>query len=120
MLELSNGTTIEIGAEIVRTTLPGGAVVTAIPRGDAEQARTAQELGYGAEVAAMTRDHDPLHSVLADWLGMPCSEALLVAAGDNSTDPMLAELEERAVIALQALMVAVGATPAGLAARLRR
>jgi hypothetical protein len=95
---LSNGTRIRIGSCWVVTTLPNGAIVNACPTEDSIQ--PALELGYCEDVAALTRDHDPLHSRLCDWLGMPHSFSLMRSAG-YPTDPMLAELEEAAVLATQ-------------------
>lgn len=55
----------------------------------------------------MTRDHDPLHSALAAWVGLPASLALQLAAGETA-DRELADLEEAAVLALQKLLRRAG------------
>lgn len=97
---LGNGTDILIGPDWVVTTLPNGMLVHARPNDDSP--RMARRLGYGTDVAAMTRDHDPLHSALSDWLGMPFSYSLMQAAGCDVC-PALAALEENAVLAVQEL-----------------
>ena len=97
-----NRTRLTIGPTWVRTVLPSGAVVYAEPQHDDAQAQTARDLGYGDDVAAMTRDHDPLHVALAKWLGLPASYSLRMAAGElPEAERWLAELEEAAVMAVQ-------------------
>lgn len=91
-------TTIEIQHGLVRTTLPGGAVVYAEPMHDDESVARAQALGY-ADVLAMTMDHDPLHSRLCAALGLPESPALRGAA--NGTESEIAGAEECMVLAAQ-------------------
>jgi hypothetical protein len=98
---LGNGTRIRIGSCWVVTTLPNGAIVNAHPC--EESAASAEELGYpqtAEGIAAMTRTHDPLHARLTNWLGMPHSFSLMKAAG-CPVSAQLADLEERAVIAVQ-------------------
>ena len=69
---------------------------------DEHQRRTAERLGYGSDVAATNRDHDPLHAALCRWLGVE-SHALRVARGENLTfgEHYTANLEEDAVLAVQ-------------------
>jgi hypothetical protein len=50
----------------------------------------------------MCRDHDPLHVLLCEWLGLPTTFAL-TAPGTE-----LAGLEEGAVLAVQHFMRAAG------------
>jgi hypothetical protein len=105
-LRLRNGTEVRIGPYWAVTVLPGGAEVHAHPRPD--QAAIAAELGY-PNAAALTREHDPLHSLLAAWLGLPASFAIREAAGDLPVaQHRLADLEEAAVLALQRFMRAAG------------
>jgi len=101
-------TTCTIGPSWVVTELPSGAKIHAHPRGD--QGETARALGYGDDVSAMTRDHDPLHAALAHWLGLPASAALREAGGEP-VEPELAALEEAAVIAVQKFCRAAGRYP---------
>lgn len=106
-IAFSNGTRVVVGSQWAVTTLPTGAEIQAHPQGSVEQAATAERLGYGDDVAAMTRDHDPLHVWLCDALGLPTSFALSEAAG-QPIDAAVAALEERAVLAVQAFMRASG------------
>lgn len=108
-LHWRGGTKQTIGPSWVVTRLPGGAEIHAHPDGTPEQAATAHALGYGADVAALTRDHDVLHAALAAWLGLPASYALRqTAGGDVSAD--LAAAEEAAVLALQRFIRLAGLT----------
>lgn len=70
------------------------------------KAETARHLGYGDDIAAMDRDHDPLHLALCAWLGVR-SHALADGRGEPH-DATLANLEEVAVLAVQRFMVASG------------
>lgn len=65
------------------------------------QARTAAWMGY-PDAEAMNRDHDALHGVLCAWLGIP-SHALRCAVQFDH-DPVLAGVEEDAVLHLQRLI----------------
>lgn len=81
-----------------------------------QQLETAVQLGYGDDVAAMNRDHDPLHRALCFWLQVPC-----VALPEAQPGTELAGIEEAAVLAVQKLMrahgVAVPITPAAKSSR---
>jgi hypothetical protein len=101
-LILRDGTAIAVDHRGTRITLPCGTVVPGGPHDTEEYRATAQRLGYGGDTSAMCRDHDPLHALLADWLGLS-SYALRQAAG-LATDDRLAALEEDAVIAVQRYM----------------
>ena len=105
----ANGTTTRIYTTWVETNIPGLPTVHAVPCAD--QRETAHRLGYVDETA-LTLDHDPLHAWLASTLGLPASYSLSLAAGAD-VDPTLAELEEAAVMALQAFCVAAGVKPWG-------
>lgn len=89
--------------------LLSGQVVPGEPEHTEDQAKTAAELGYGTDVERMVEDHDPLHALLCDWLGIGESYALRIAAGELPEDHELAYLEEDAVLAVQRFMVAAGA-----------
>lgn len=88
--------------------LLSGHVVAGVPQRNDDQAATAAELGYGTDVEGMVEDHDPLHALLCDWLGIGESFALRIAAGELPEDHALAYLEEDAVLAVQRFMVAAG------------
>ena len=66
------------------------------------QRKTARDLGYGEDVAAMNFVHDDLHRSLCRWLGVE-SRSL---RGEYSE---LAGIEEDAVLAVQKFMRACGA-----------
>jgi len=102
MERLTNGSVIVTGPDFCVTTLPNGAEVHAHISEDT--ARMAQELGYGDDVAALTREHDALHSKLMDWLGQPYSYSLMRAAGYENIDWGIAVQEELAVLAIQRLL----------------
>lgn len=97
-----------VGPYWLITTLPDGQQVPASPRSDSGP--IARRLGYGEDVAALTRDHDLLHSLLADWLGQPYSHSLAQAAG-LPADSAVAALEEDVVLALQRYINALPAPP---------
>lgn len=108
-------TTCRVGPTWVVTTLPDGSEVHAHPQDSMGQRQTAKALGYGLDLAAMTRDHDTLHAAIAAWVGLPESAALRQAAG-GSPDPELAAMEEDAVLAVQRYCRAVGSWPWGAVA----
>lgn len=74
---------------------------------DEAQIDTARDLGYGEDVDAMNRDHDPLHVALCGWLGVPCVALPGGSAAAVGSD--VAMIEETAVMAVQKLMRAHGA-----------
>lgn len=94
-IRCQNGTIIILENGGSRVILPDGHEVFGRPQGTPEQAQTALDLGYGEDVLAMVREHDPLHALLTDWLGLPYSFSL--------AEPYhwLAPYEEAAVIATQ-------------------
>jgi hypothetical protein len=108
----TNGTVQRIFATWVETSLPDLPTLYACPM--LEQAETAAALGYGADVDALTRDHDFLHAWLADVLGLDASASLTLAAG-GVADPDIAGAEEAAVMALQRFARLVGIDMAALA-----
>lgn len=99
-----NGTSIVVSEYAPRTwiTNSDGRQIYGEPERTAAQAATALELGYGGDVGAMVADHDPLHALLTDWLGMPASVSLF------GGDPAVGLAEEAAVLAVQKLMRLAG------------
>lgn len=96
---------VRVFADHTEVTLPSSKVVTGYPQGSEHQAEVAQRLGYGDDVLQMVLDHDPLHARLCEWLGIPASYVLRLAAGELPEDERcFAEIEEEAVIAVQRLM----------------
>jgi hypothetical protein len=104
---LRDGTYVQAKGSRAFVVLPGGEQIHAAPND--QSPAIAERLGYGDDVGAMTRDHDPLHAVLMDWLGRP-SHSLRAAAGVDH-DPELAWMEEAAVMELQRLIRRMGITP---------
>lgn len=100
-MRLANGTIITIGANWAHTVLPNGLEVHAHP--DECSLREARRLGYGDDVDALTRDHDPLHSMICDMLGMPYSYSLMEKAGGVIDNQSIPWVEEDAVLAVQRL-----------------
>lgn len=92
-------TLVEVFAGFVRTTLPDGAPVYAVPGETAEDVARAHALGYGGDVWAMTRDHDRFHAALAHAFGLPESPALRATVEGVQSE--LAGAEECAVLAIQ-------------------
>src|SRR5678809_499483 len=101
-ITLRNGTRISVRPGRTVVILPCGKVVRGRPQGTAEQAQMARDLGYSDNVDAMVADHDPLHAMLCDWLGLPTSITL------SGGDPELARWEEAAVLAVQRFMRRAG------------
>lgn len=101
---LDSGVSITLGDSWCVTQLEGGTEVHAHPNDDSLD--MAMKLGYGYDVALMTREHDPLHSLLADWIGYGESRSLRVAAGLDP-DNAIAVLEEEVVLAIQRLINAI-------------
>lgn len=88
------------------TRFADGAVLVAAPVDDAESRAHASALGYrGADaVWAMTRDHDLLHTLLAEARGLPHSPTLHAVATGKPVDPAVADDEERIVFLLARAM----------------
>lgn len=97
---LSNGTWIVAGPGFCMTRLPNGRTLNARPNEDSD--RMAWRLGYRGDVQTMTMEHDALHARLTDLLGFPYSFSLMQAAGCK-VDPVIAGMEEDAVLAIQRL-----------------
>jgi hypothetical protein len=111
-LVLGDGTAIDRIEEGSRVTLPCGAVVEGRPHQTASYRATATRLGYGSDTGAMCRDHDPLHAILCDWLGLT-SQALRQAAG-LPFDGEIAAAEEEAALAVQRFLRLAGAALPGV------
>lgn len=114
---LGNGTGIVVTEGGTAITLPTGELVRGVPHGEfdkdgalipsPEQLATARSTGYGEDVLQMVREHDPLHALLCDWLGLPTSYGLEVAAGIREAGE-LDWLEEAAVLAVTVFMRKAG------------
>jgi hypothetical protein len=88
------------------TTLPHGGVVHAVAQDTEEYAAMAIRLGY-PDIQSLNRDHDLVHSLLAYWLGLPCSPALQSAFSGEGIDKVTGA-EEDAVLAIQKFANRVG------------
>jgi hypothetical protein len=97
-----NGTVVEINRTWTEVTLPDGRKISGTPEHSLTQVGMAQRLGYGNDLDAMCRDHDPLHAMLCDMLHLPTSYAL------SQPHTELAGLEEQAVLAVQEFMRKAG------------
>jgi hypothetical protein len=83
--------------------LASGAIISGVPQGSAEQVTTARDLGYGDDTLAMVQDHDPLHLLLCEWLGLRRSFVMEAISGLAPEDEICG-IEEAAVLAVQKLM----------------
>lgn len=99
---------IDDEAQRVRTTFADGSELVATPQHDAESIARARSLGYtGTDeevVWGLTRDHDLLHSLLAEAQGLGASPTLHAVARGARVDPVAADMEERAVLLIQRLL----------------
>jgi hypothetical protein len=99
------------GHDFVSTRYPGLPPIDACPHDTDEYRAQARELGYGDDTAAMCREHETAHHLLAALLRLPCSPTMrglaLHAAGIGPLWPGWRE-EEAAVLALQAFARACG------------
>lgn len=99
--------TIDDDAKTVTTTFPDGIQLVAAPRMDSESVARARTLGYqGSDeeaVWAMCRDHDVLHTLLADAQGWDRSATLYGVAAGHPCDRRLASVEEAIVLLMQRL-----------------
>ena len=99
----------------LETRFPDGTSVPAAPRQDIEQAFTAQDLGYGCDVYRMVREHELVHCLLAEAIGLPRSATLWAVAHPNDPDNIsLAEqhAEEAMVLGFPRYLCSREARPA--------
>jgi hypothetical protein len=97
------------------TVYPEGEVAAYPQATDGYKAR-ARELGYGADTARMSRDHELTHHILAALLGLPCSPTLMgIAIGKHAT---CWREEEACALALQKLARTLGIDLQAVAERL--
>ena len=96
------------------TAFRDGTKVTAMPEADDKYHRLAAEMGYGADVARMSREHEILHTFLAEALGYGSSPTLwAVAHGQEGEVAQLWEQqeEEAGVLAFQVYLNGGTVTP---------
>ena len=98
---------INVTARWLSTTFSDGAELIAAPNMDAESIARARSLGYcGSDsyaVWAMTRDHELLHTLIAEAQGHPWSPTLHAVAHGYALAPGVVEQEERVVLFAQRL-----------------
>lgn len=116
-------TVIKLGAVAVTvdeayttTVFADGSQVVASHAPQPGQQETATALGL--TVSEMNRSHDLAHSLLAHWLGLPCSPTIYGVATKNYYP--LHYIEEEAALALQKFAAAVGVDLVELAKRCRQ
>lgn len=93
-------------ADYVETLFRDGSTVPAAPQSDGPYRERAELLGYGKDTAAMMREHELLHTVLAQAAGLPHSPTLWAVAHPNDpSNPPLHELHEEEARVLHAQSV---------------
>lgn len=92
-------TVVEILNGVVRTRLPDGQTIDAVPNHGPEDIARAHALGYQGDVVGMTLDHDHMHVRLCHALGLKESPALRQASRGESSE--LSGVEEEMVLAAQ-------------------
>lgn len=110
------GAVIELHDSGLTRTLYAWGDVPAWPQDDEAYRVRAFELGYGADTALMSREHEITHHLIANWLGLPLSPTLGAVASGSVDDDW--RLEEAAVLAIQAFARAKGMDLLALAKRL--
>jgi hypothetical protein len=95
----------------IETHYPDGSVASGVPQDTAEYRATARALGYGDDVWAMTREHELLHTAIAELRGEQHSGALWAQAHkpdgyqfDPSKMPWRGQAEEERLFRLQRLL----------------
>lgn len=96
---------VTVGANFVTTVFPDGHALHAHPQFGEEHVARARALGYEGDdvdaVEAMTRDHDVIHSLVAEARGESFSPVLYAAAHGRSFE---GDDEERIVFLIQRLL----------------
>ena len=101
---------VRVASDVTVTVLVDGSRIEAAPEPGQGYMAQAIKLGYGTDTARMSYEHELLHVLLADWLGLDESPVLrAVAEGRADRDPNgRLWREEAAVLALQELANAWG------------
>lgn len=89
------------------TVFHDGTKVTAVPEDTDEYRANAQNLGYGSDIAALSREHEILHTFLAErWRDTGSPALWAVAHGQQGAiaPRWVQEEEEAEVLAFQALL----------------
>jgi hypothetical protein len=86
------------------TLFPDGTRVPAVPHTTKQYRQTAERLGYGDDVAALSREHEFIHSFLCQRQGLPYSPTLWAVAhnhGKGCISLAKQRMEESVVLAFQ-------------------
>lgn len=81
-----------------------GTEVPAVPIHEPSYFKTAEQLGYGLDIAQMSREHETLHCFLAARMGLGASPTLWAVAHKEKTPVGLMHDEEARVMSFQRLM----------------
>ena len=89
--------------QFTETIFPDGASVPAAPTDTDYYRDMASRLGYGSDLAACSREHEILHTFLAEEQGLPHSDVMwAIAHGSEESVPLWQrECEERVVMEFQ-------------------
>lgn len=85
----------------METVFPDGAKAPAFFVRDADAYATARAFGYGDDVLRMHREHDIVHTFLAEVHGLPHSPVLRRVAGGSDVPPDARASEEGLVLSFQ-------------------
>jgi hypothetical protein len=110
------GALIELHDDGLTVTRFGARQVDARPHHTGEYQQRAFDLGYGADVARMSREHELTHSILAHLLGLPASPTLMGIATGKLWRHW--RREEAAVLGLQGFARAAGTDLQAIALKL--
>src|SRR5215211_2094253 len=90
----------DLATGFTETIFPDGARVPAYPNGTDEQRVTTRRTGYGDDIAAMCREHEILHTWLAEKFGFPHSPTLWAVAHGQAEGcaPIWAQHGEEALV----------------------
>lgn len=100
-------TIVKMDGHLVETTLYDGGVVYAIPHDTEGYREKAERLGYGDDIGRMCRDHELVHVLLAEALGLRESPVMRKLASGQPDSAVLG-YEEDAVLAIQRFATAAG------------
>src|SRR5215211_4666478 len=103
---------VELLGQGTRISWPDGTAVVGQPHETESYKETARKHGYGDDVSLLCIEHEVMHVALAHWLGFP-SQVMDMQRGQQSSIH-LQELEENAVLAIQAYMRAIGVAAVSL------
>jgi hypothetical protein len=96
--------TVDDEHQLVTTRFPDGAELVAAPNHTPDDIARAHQLGYQGDVWAMTRDHDPAHTWLAEQDGYLWSWVMWDLAHGAEPDPWRVGPDEAAVLRFQAAL----------------